>query len=201
MKTRSLRLKKGKSKKFRMKRGGQQKNMPSQSGGAPILKASLNTTLDLASVKLSLQSFGNSVTSLNNAYISGVNAATQHMVTAEADAASAVALQSATQSLYDAFFGVASPTDGTPPTVGLYHTIILGANASNGDNEAYTPDATLILTNLSTQSDADLLAAYDAAKALWTKSPPATIAGQPAPRFPDYNQWIAIANGTSTDGL
>ena len=187
-----------------MKRGGQQKNMPiiaSQMGGAPAAAPSLNKTLDLISVKQSLDSFGNSVSSLNNAYISGVNAATQHMVTAEADAAAALSLKSATQSLYDAFFGVANPTDGTPPTVGLYHTIILGANA--GDPGAYTPDsgASSITTSLAALSGQDQQAAYDAASALWNASSPPPAADGTAASFPTFAQWTAISSGTATDGL
>ena len=188
MKTRSLRLKKGKSKKFRMKRGGQQKNMPSQSGGV----VALNTTLDMVSVKSSLDSFGNSISSLNNAYTSAVNAATQHMVTAEADAAAALALVSATQSLYDAFFGAPAALDGsTLATVGLYNTLILGAGPTAGDNK-YTAATTI--SGLPT-SDIEKRAAYDAALAIFTADYKASHGNAPPPAngpgsFPDYTtEW------------
>ena len=187
MKTRSLRLKKGKSKKFRMKRGGQ-KNMPSQSGGAPAL----NTTLDMVSVKSSLDSFGNSISSLNNAYISAVNAATQHMVTAEADVAASQSLVSATQSLYDAFFGAAAVGDALA-TVGLYNTLILGAGPNASTTDKYTAATTM--TGLPT-SDIEKRAAYDAALAIFTADYTAAHSGSLPPTdgpgsFPDYNEWQA----------
>ena len=192
MKTRSLRLKKGKSKKFRMKRGGQ-KNMPSQSGGAPAL----NTTLDMVSVKSSLDSFGNSISSLNNAYISAVNAATQHMVTAEADVAASQSLVSATQSLYDAFFGAAAVGDALA-TVGLYNTLILGAGPTATivtDRYNPTTGATTLTSGLPT-TDKEKQAAYDAALAIFTADYKAAHTGSPPPTdgpgsFPNYIEWQA----------
>lgn len=189
MKTRSLRLKKGKSKKFRMKRGGQ-KNMPSQSGGAPAL----NTTLDMVSVKSSLDSFGNSISSLNNAYISAVNAATQHMVTAEADVAASQSLVSATQSLYDAFFGAPAALDGsTLATVGLYNTLILGAGSTAPPPDKYTAATTI--SGLPT-TDKEKQAAYDAALAIFTADYKAANNGSLPPTdgpgsFPNYTEWQA----------
>lgn len=169
-----------------MKRGGQ-KNMPSQSGGAPAL----NTTLDMVSVKSSLDSFGNSISSLNNAYISAVNAATQHMVTAEADVAASQSLVSATQSLYDAFFGAAAVGDALA-TVGLYNTLILGAGPTAGTDK-YTAATTI--SGLPA-SDVEKQAAYDAALAIFTADYTAANNGSLPPTvgpgsFPNYTEWQA----------
>ena len=186
MKTRSLRSKKGKTRRFRMKRGGQKKNnntaiIASQMGGAATTAQidamntamtaaaaaqatvvtnggpAVNINLDLNSVKSSMDTFGNSVVALNQAIGSEVNSAVSHVNTALAGASAAAALQSATKSLMVAFFG-----DGTSANAGLYGTVL-----KNSGFSPYTPPPL-------TDSDkaADNTAAYTAAVALYKKDHP-----------------------------
>ena len=126
-----------KSRKY--KRGGkrnQQNYLPTvstqiagkgvQSGGtvpAPAPAAGININLDYPSVKQSLITFGNAAYNLKAAMTSGQAAAAQAVIAAQSQVAAMTALNTAANSLWSAFNGVAA-TGLNPGTNGLYKTIL-----------------------------------------------------------------------------
>ena len=170
MKTRRVHVKKGKSRRFRMKRGGQ-RNLAIQQGGdpapAPVPVAYINGKLDIASLNTSMTSVGNAINALNDAIVSNVNSAVQHVITAEAEAASSVSLQQAAASLKTAFLG-GTDANGNA-VVGLYNTIMKNSTYN------YTPWSYV-------SPAADNTAAWTAAKSLYDASHPTGSPG--AGQFP-----------------
>ena len=206
MKTRRVQVKKGKSRRFRMKRGGEinkkDPNMPiiaSQMGGvapapapapaAAAAAAAAGVTMVTATgttattlttnIKASLEAFGNALSALNTA----VNNATGplatskfHMTEATTNAANAINLQKISEAAYTAF---RTGKSGVGNGKGVYDNVLSGVTAgSPAVQVAYVADTTVTATPV-----ADLAGAYATAKSLWV------AAGNQDTTFPAIGVW------------
>ena len=198
MKTRRVQVKKGKSRRFRMKRGGEinkkDPNMPiitSQMGGvapAPAAAAGatmVNTPALLPNINASLKAFGDALSVLNTAVKdsssnpSGPIATSKvHMTEATTNAANAINLQKISEAAYTAF---RTGKSGVGNGKGVYDNVLSGVTAgSPAVQVAYVPDTTVTPTPV-----ADLAGAYATAKSLWV------AAGSPGGTFPEIGVWAA----------
>ena len=203
MKTRRVQVKKGKSRRFRMKRGGEinkkDPNMPiitSQMGGvapAPAAAAGatmVNTPALLTNIKASLEAFGNALSALNTAV--AVNNPTgplatskSHMTEATTNAANAINLQKISEAAYTAF---RTGKPGVAGGKGVYDNVLSGVTAgSPAVQVAYVPDTTVTATPV-----ADLAGAYATAKSLWVSD------GSPGGTFPEIGVWAGNEGITTT---
>ena len=195
MKTRRVQVKKGKSRRFRMKRGGEinkkDPNMPiiaSQMGGvapAPAAAAAagatmVNTPALLPNIKTSLEAFGNALSALNTAITNNATGplatSKTHMAEATTNAANAINLQKISEAAYTAF---RTGKSGVGNGKGVYDNVLSGVTAgSPAVQVAYVPDTTVTPTPV-----ADLAGAYATAKSLWV------AAGNQDTAFPAINVW------------
>ena len=193
MKTRSLRSKKGKTRRFRMKRGGQKKNnntaiIASQMGGATAATQAqidaMNAAMTAAAaaqatvvaagspavnINLDLNSVKSSMDTFGNSVVALNQAIGSEVNSAVSHVNTALAGASAAAALQSATKSlmVAFFGDNTGANAGLYGTVL-----KNSGFSPYTPPPL-------TDSDkaADNTAAYTAAVALYKKDHP----GQPFP--------------------
>ena len=183
MKTRRVQVKKGKSRRFRMKRGGEinkkDPNMPiiaSQMGGATMV----DTPALLTNINASLKAFGDALSVLNTAVkdipsnSSGPIATSKaHMAEATTNAANAINLQKKSEAAYKAF---RTGTSGVAGGKGVYDNVLSGVFAPGTTTQVtYVPD-----TTVSPTPAADLAGAYESARSIWGQTHSSDYSGFPA---------------------
>lgn len=200
MKTRRVQVKKTKSRRFRMKRGGEinkkDPNMPiiaSQMGGTvgTMLTATGTDAATLTTnINNSLKTFGNAIKALKDTVASSVTKSEEHMAATKIDAANAVKLQKISEMAFKAFLGDSTALAGTPAATGVFGNVLINSG-TGGVTPAYEKDASVAPTPA-----ADLIGAYNAALSEFKTNNPTSA-------IPTYLSSVALwasSEGITTTG-